>query len=97
MAQITTAALKRACEDGSFCHEMAFQIAAERDSLKRALESVIQEQGRQFKLREAVEAELGKAQTEYLLKAQQYGMRIATLEQRIAELERDQRLMHGGQ
>jgi hypothetical protein len=31
-------------------------------SAKRALEVVIQEQGKQFKLREAVEAELGKAQ-----------------------------------
>jgi len=58
---VSTDQLKRACEDGSFCHDMAFQIAAERDSLRRALEVVIREQGKQFKLREAAEAELGLA------------------------------------
>jgi hypothetical protein len=49
-------------------------------SAKRALEVVIQEQGKQFKLREAVEAELGKAQAEFLFRAQKYGVRIANLE-----------------
>lgn len=83
MAHISTETLKRACEDGSFSHDMALAVAAERDSLKRALETVIHEQGRQFKLREAAEAELGKAQAEYLLKAQQYGVRIATLEKQV--------------
>jgi hypothetical protein len=57
---MSTDALTRACEDGSFCHDMAFEIAAERDSLKRALAIAIHEQGQQFKLREAVEAELAK-------------------------------------
>jgi DNA-binding FrmR family transcriptional regulator len=61
---MTTDALKRACEDGSFCHDMAYAIAAERDSLKRALKVAIHEQGQQFKLREAAEAELAKAKAE---------------------------------
>jgi hypothetical protein len=50
---VSTRELKHACDDGSFCHDMAFAIAAERDSLRRALAVVIQEQGRQFKLAEA--------------------------------------------
>jgi DNA-binding FrmR family transcriptional regulator len=58
---MSTDALKRACEDGTFCHKMAFQIAAERDSLNRALKAAIHELGQQFKLREAAEAELAKA------------------------------------
>lgn len=52
---LSTNELKQACEDGSFCHDMALEIAAERDSLRRALLVAIQEQGRQFKLREAAE------------------------------------------
>jgi hypothetical protein len=64
MVTITTESLKRACEDGSFCHDMAYAIAAERDSLKRALETAIHEQGQQFRLREAAEAELAKAKAE---------------------------------
>jgi hypothetical protein len=71
MVTITTESLKRACEDGSFCHDMAYAIAGERDSLKRALATAIHEQGQQFKLREAVEAELANARetTRELLEA----------------------------
>jgi hypothetical protein len=57
---LSTGALKSACEDGSFCHDMAFEIAKERDALKRALKTAIHEQGQQFKLREAAKAELAK-------------------------------------
>jgi hypothetical protein len=56
MAAMTTG-LRQACEDGSFCHDMAYAIADERDLLKRALLVAIRAQGEQFTLRELAECE----------------------------------------